>query len=117
MEKFVLSCCSTVDLNKKYLEKRNISYLCFHYFLDGVEHADDFGESIPYKDFYKKMVDGASTKTSQINVETYYTYFENIIKSGKPLLHLTLSSGISGTFNSATIAKNMILEKYNDAKS
>ena len=116
MENFVLSCCSTCDLNKKYLEKRNISYLCFHYFLDGVEHVDDFGESIPYKEFYKKMVDGATTKTSQINVETYFEYFEKFIKEGKALLHLTLSSGISGTFNAATIAKNMILEKYKDAK-
>lgn len=117
MNKFLLSCCSTSDLNVKHYKDRGIRYICFHYFLDGIEHKDDFGETLPISEFYKKMEQGAMTKTSQLNAQDYYNYFENLINEGyKEILHLTLSSGISGTFNSARIAVNMINEKYKDVK-
>lgn len=113
---YVISCCSTADLPKEYLEKKNIKYICFHYQLDGVDHLDDLGQTIPFDEFYKKMEEGADTKTSQINVEEYEEYFESIVKEGKDIIHLTLSSGISGTINSANIAKDMVLDKYPDRK-
>lgn len=113
---YVISCCSTVDLPKDFFEKKNIRYICFHYQLDGVDYLDDLGQTIPFDEFYKKMEDGADTKTSQINVEEYEEYFESIVKEGKDIIHLTLSSGISGTINSANIAKDMVLDKYPDRK-
>ena len=117
MNKYLLSCCSTSDLNVKHYKDRGIRYICFHYFLDGIEHKDDFGETLPISEFYKKMEQGAMTKTSQLNAQDYYNYFENLINEGyKEILHLTLSSGISGTINSAKIAVNMIEEKYKDVK-
>lgn len=116
MSDYVLSCCSTVDLSKKFLEERDVKFLSFHYFLDDVEHVDDFGTSLPLKEFYKKMVDGVMTRTSQISVNDYKDYFESFLKEGKDVLHLTLSSGISGTFNSACIAKTMLEELYPDRK-
>ena len=117
MNKYLLSCCSTSDLNVKHYKDRGIRYICFHYFLDGIEHKDDFGETLPISEFYKKMEQGAMTKTSQLNAQDYYNYFENLINEGyKEILHLTLSSGISGTINSAKIAVNMINEKYKDVK-
>lgn len=117
MNKFLLSCCSTSDLDVNHYKKRNIKYLCFHYFLDGVEHKDDFGETLPLADFYKKMEEGAMTKTSQLNAQDYFNYFENLINEGHTqILHLTLSSGISGTINSARLAVNMVEEKYPNAK-
>lgn len=117
MNKFLLSCCSTSDLNVKHYKDRGIRYICFHYFLDGIEHKDDFGETLPISEFYKKMEQGALTKTSQLNAQDYYNYFENLINEGyKEILHLTLSSGISGTINSARIAVNMINEKFKDVK-
>ena len=113
---YVISCCSTVDLPKDFFEKKNIRYICFHYQLDGVDYLDDLGQTIPFDEFYKKMENGADTKTSQINVEEYEEYFESIVKEGKDIIHLTLSSGISGTINSANIAKDMVLDKYPDRK-
>lgn len=43
MSDYILSCCSTADLTKEHFAARDIHYVCFHYFLDGVEHADDLG--------------------------------------------------------------------------
>ena len=62
------------------------------------------------------MSEGADTKTSQINADEYEKYFEGFLKQGKDLLHVTLSSGISGTINSALIAADNLKEKYPDRK-
>lgn len=116
MNKFILSCCSTADLSKEHFEARDISYICFHYELDGVQYPDDLGQSMPFDKFYQAMVDGSSTKTSQVNADEYETYFRKFLEEGHDILHLTLSSGISSTINSAMIAKNTLQEEYPDRK-
>jgi len=77
---------------------------------------DDLGQSMPFDKFYQAMVDGADTKTSQISAGEYEEYFESFLKEGKDVLHLTLSSGISGTINSANVAREMLKEKYPERK-
>ena len=116
MNNYILSCCSTVDLSKEHLDSRNIKYACFHYFLDGKEYMDDLGMSIPIDKFYKAMVDGADTRTSQINAAEFEEYFESFLKEGKDVLHVAFSSGLSGTYNSAIIAANELRERYPDRK-
>ena len=116
MQDFILSCCSTADLTKEHFEERNINYICMHYYLDDLHYLDDLGQSMGFDEFYKAMQNGAETKTSQINAAEFEEYFEGFLKEGKDILHVSLSSGISGTFNSANIAKDMLLEKYPDRK-
>lgn len=116
MNHYILSCCSTADLSKEHFDKRNISYICFHFELDGKQYPDDLGQSIPFDQFYQAMADGADTRTSQINAEEFMEYFESFLKEGKDIVHVTLSSGITGVYNSACIAKEELLEKYPDRK-
>ncbi len=116
MAEYILSCCSTADLPKGHFDRRDISYICFHFELDGVQYLDDLGKSIPFDQFYAAMAQGADTKTSQINVDEFITYFEPFLKNGKDILHLSLSSGISGVLNSAMVARETLLEQYPDRK-
>ena len=116
MANYILSCCSTADLSKEHFENRGISYICFHYFMDGKEYLDDLGQTIPFDKFYQAMVDGADTKTSQINIQEYFEYFESLLKEGKDILHISLSSGLSGTVKSARAAADIASEKYPDRK-
>lgn len=116
MSDYVLSCCSTADLTKEHFDSRNISYICFHYELDGKSYLDDLGQSMPLADFYRAMQNGADTRTSQINAEEYESYFEGFLREGKDLLHVCLSSGISGSVNSAMIAKANLEERYPERK-
>ena len=113
---FVLSCCSTADLTKEHFEKRNIQYVCFHYELDGVTYPDDLGQTMPFEEFYQRMVDGADTKTAQVNIQEYLEYFTPFLEQGKDILHLTLSSGISGSHNSAVNAANIARERFPERK-
>ena len=116
MGKFVISCCSTADLSEEHFKERNISYICFHFELDGKEYPDDLGKSIPFDQFYQAMQNGAETKTSQINMEEFVQYFEPFLKEGYDILHVTLSSGITGVVNSANLARDMLAERYPERK-
>ena len=116
MNDFIISCCSTADLSKEHFEQRSIHYICFHYELDGKQYSDDLGQTMSFDAFYTAMLNGADTKTSQINAEEFEEYFEPFLKEGKDILHLCLSSGITGVVNSANIAKDNLLERYPDRK-
>lgn len=113
---YVLSCCSTADLSQEHFLARDISYICFHYELDGVPYPDDLGKTVPFDRFYQAMVDGATTKTSQINVEEYCEYFRSFLQQGRDVVHVSLSSGISGTVNSARIAAEMMAGEFPQQK-
>ena len=112
MSDYVLSCCSTADLSKEHFEKRDIRYICFHYMLDGKEYMDDLGQTMSFEDFYGRMSQGASTATSQVNITEYVDFFSAIAEQGKDIVHVTLSSGISGTVNSAKNAALIVKERY-----
>lgn len=116
MAKYVLSCCSTADLTQEHFEKRNIHYICFHFYLNGKQYPDDLGKSYPFDQFYKAMANGAETKTSQVNVDEFIDYFTPFLEQGFDILHVCLSSGLSGVYNSAQIARSDLLEKYPDRK-
>lgn len=116
MKEYVISCCSTADLSEEHFNKRNISYICFHFELDGKQYTDDLGKSMPFDKFYKAMKEGAETKTSQVNAQEFEEYFEGYLKEGKDILHVSLSSGLSGVINSAMVAKANLEEKYPDRK-
>lgn len=112
MKNFILSCCSTADLSKEYLQQRDIHYVCFHYEIDGQHYLDDLGETMSMETFYHAMANGALTRTSQVNVQEYTEHFRQILKTGNDILHLTLSSGISGTLNSARIAAEALRDEF-----
>ena len=116
MSNFVLSCCSTADLSANKLEELNVSYICSSFRLGDVTYPDDLGKTVSYKDFYKAMEDGVATATSQINQDEFKDYFTEILKSGKDILHLSLSSGLSGTYNSARLAVEDLKAEFPDRK-
>lgn len=112
MADYVLSCCSTADLTKEHLEARNIRYVSFHFFLNGKEYSDDLGESVPFDEFYAELAAGAETRTSQVNISEYVEYFTPFLEEGKDIVHVCLSSGLSGTVNSARNAALIVRERY-----
>ena len=116
MSDFVLSACSTADISKAHFASRNISYICFHYFLNDVEYEDDLYTTMTAEAFYQAMVDGADTRTSQVNISEYLDYFTGFLEQGKDILHLTLSSGISGSYTSAVNAAAIARERYPERK-
>ena len=116
MNSYVLSCCSTADLSQQHFDDRNIHYIYFHFSLNDRQYTDDLGKSISFADFYEAMRRGADTKTSQVNEDEFKAYFTPFLEAGKDIVHVCLSSGISGVYNSAMLAKKALEEKYPERK-
>ncbi len=116
MANYIISCCSTADLSKEHFEKRNIKYICFHYFLNGSEYKDDLGESLSFKDFYAAIEKKVKTRTSQVNADEFVEYFTEFLENGQDIIHVSLSSGLSGVSSSARIAAEELREKYPDRR-
>ena len=116
MRQFILTCCSTADMTKEFFDKREIPYICFHFHIGEKEYSDDLGQTIPFGSFYQMSRDGAQPTTSQVNVGEFEAFWEPFLKEGKDILHISLSSGLSGSYNSACTARDDLKAKYPDRK-
>jgi fatty acid-binding protein DegV len=80
--------------------------------MDGVEYPDDLGQTIPFDEFYQRIADGAQPTTSQVNQQAYEEFWTPMLEGGEDILHVTLSGGLSGSVNSANLARLSLAEKF-----
>lgn len=106
---------SNCDLPAEYIEKNNIAVIKMLYHFKGRDVEDDFGKTVGYKEFYDALRKGELPTTSQINVFTFQEEFKKYIKMGKSIIYIGFSSALTGGFNNANLARNMIMEEYKDA--
>ncbi len=114
MKDYVITVNSTVDLPKEWLEERHVPVIPLKYTIDGETYTDM--EGLSAKEFFDKLREGKMSTTSQVNPEEAADILEPFLKTGKDILHLGFSSGLSGTLNSMKIAGEMLQEKYPDSK-
>lgn len=112
MANFMLTCCSTVDLAADFLAKRQIPFICFHFTMEGKEYPDDLGASMPFDVFYARIAAGAHPTTSQVNEGEYIDFFTPFLEQGHDVVHLSLSSGLSGSYQSACIARDELRARF-----
>jgi len=116
MSEYILSCCSTVDITEEKLNALDVRHICNRFTLNGVPYEDDLGKTMPYSEFYDRIRKGETGVTSLINTVDYVDYFADLLSTGKDVLHVTLSSGLSGTFQSALAAADILKERFPDRK-
>ena len=116
MRDYILSCESTADLTAEHFAARDIKYVCFHFALAGNEYIDDLGASVPFEEFYREVGAGTETRTSQVNVSEYEAFWTPFLDDGKDVVHVCLSSGLSGSINSARNAALILEDRYPDRK-
>ncbi len=113
---YILSCCSYTDLSAQKMKELDIKYICTPYMMDGITYIDDLGETTSYEEFYKAMEQGAITSTSQLNQNELADYFRELLKTGQDMIHISLSSGLSGVSNSARLAVEDMKKEFPDRK-
>ncbi len=116
MNDYVVSCCSTADLDHAWYERRQIYTVPFHIVVGDEDIEDDMGVTITQEQLFSRMLAGEEAHSSQVTVGAYLEHFERFLEQGLDILHITLSSGISGTLNSAVNARKELLEKYPERK-
>lgn len=113
---FILSCESTVDMPFSYVNGRDIPVIFYSYMVDGVNYVDDMlrdPEALPR--FYKMLEAGKLPTTTQLNSYQYKEYFDGLLQKGD-LLHITLGTGMTKSYQNALIAAEDLREKYPDRK-
>ena len=113
---FIISCCTTTDLDRAHYERRDIRTIGFHYVVNGKAYVDGEEGGLTIKEFYQHIRKGADTSTSQVSVGEYVDYFRELLQEGKDILHITLSSGISNTVQSANAAADMLRTDFPDRR-
>lgn len=114
---FILATDSSCDLDYNYLEKEKVHIFKIIIEKDGESFEDDLGiSSYHHKDLYNKLRQGSNVKTSLPSPEIFKAFFIKCAKENHPVLYIALSSGGSGTYQAAVIAKNEVLESFPNAK-
>lgn len=107
---------SGCDLSLDYVKENNIEVVPLMVNINGKFIPDDLGQTLSHAEFFKLIREGAMPTTTQVNIGTFYEVFKKYIEKGDEIVYIGLSSALSGTYNSAVKAKEMILEEYSDAK-
>ncbi len=116
MAAYILSCESVADLTKEHFAEKDIHWVPFHFAVDGTEYSDNLGESYPFEAFYEKVGSGADVRTSQVNVSEYVAFWTPFLEEGKDIVHVSFSSGLSGTINSARNAAAILQDSFPERK-
>ncbi len=109
---YVIITETTCDLPQEYYAKNDITAITLTYALDGTEYDGSFENSLSPNLFYDKLRKGIMAKTSAVGPETFSNVFEPVLESGRDILYVAFSSGLSSTYQNACIAKDELLEKY-----
>ena len=112
---FKLMTDSTADLDEKWARAHEVDILGLHITLDGVVY-ETVGENRLSSDILlEQMKNGSKPTTSQVNVGQFEEAFRRYAEAGEAVLYLAFSSVLSGTYQSAVMAREMILEEYPEA--
>ena len=74
------------------------------------------GEAMDSHSFYQLLSQGELAQTSAPNVEEFKAVWRPILQSGRDLLYLGFSSGLSGTYHNAAIAAEDLREEFPEAR-
>ena len=109
---------STADLSEDYLQKYDIEVLGMTVTI-GDQTFPTIGEnSLSNEHLLREIKAGKTVQTSQINSGQFSELFKKFISQNpeEEIVYLAFSSGLSGTYQSAVIAREMVLEEYPQAK-
>ncbi|HEQ2152273.1 TPA: DegV family protein [Streptococcus pyogenes] len=112
---FTIMTDSTADLNQTWAEDHDIVLIGLTILCDGEVYETVGPNRISSDYLLKKMKAGSHPQTSQINVGEFEKVFREHAKNNKALLYLAFSSVLSGTYQSALMARDLVREDYPDA--
>ncbi|HGE9223546.1 TPA: DegV family protein [Streptococcus pyogenes] len=112
---FTIMTDSTADLNQTWAEDHDIVLIGLTILCDGEVYETVGPNRISSDYLLKKMKAGSHPQTSQINVGEFEKVFREHARNNKALLYLAFSSVLSGTYQSALMARDLVREDYPDA--
>lgn len=113
---FAIFTDTSANIPSPVLAEYDLGCIPFSFFYNGEEHTSLDTESFDYNGYYAMIAKGVEVTTSQINPQRFVEHFEPFLKEGKDVLFVSMSSGISSSYNSSTIAAAQLKEAYPERK-
>ena len=105
MKKIKIVTDSNAGLSKEEAERLGVYIVPMPFIIDGEEYFE--GENVTEKEFYDRLRNGADVKTSQPSTLFLEELFTELLKENDEVVSIPMSSGLSGTFDSANmLSKN-----------
>ena len=114
LNNYVIFTDVTSDLPADICKKNGIRILNMNFSVDDKEYHSLDEMSIT--EFYKKMREGSTTKTSQVTMETGEICFKEVLDAGFDILCICFSSALSGTYNAMRMTAESLAEQYPNRK-
>lgn len=106
---------STADLDPHWVAEHEVDVLGLTISCDGKTYQTVGSDALSSSELLAMMKAGSKPQTSQVNIGEFEAYFRKQAQEGHPVLYIAFSSVLSGTYQSAVMAREMVLEDYPDA--
>lgn len=117
MKNYVIITDSTTDLPPNIVDELSIEVIPMTFEIEGKSYLNyPDNRKLDAHEFYEMVRKGSKSTTSLVNMARFMELFEPIIKSGKDIMYIAFSSGLSGTYNASLLAAEALKEKYHDCK-
>ncbi|MDR1697777.1 MAG: DegV family protein, partial [Erysipelotrichaceae bacterium] len=112
-KKFVISADTSADFYQSQYEASGIHYILMGVVYNGQEKFEVYNSEKEFETFYENLKKGALPTTTQLNYFELSEYFKSVLAKEPEgdIIHVTLSSGLSGTHNNALMAASDLNEK------
>ena len=114
MSDYLITTDNMTDLPDSYFQEHGLGVMSLTYMIDGKTYSKK--NELPYKEFYAKMRAGSMPTTSQVNPDEAKEELKAFLERTNRLIHIAFSSGLSGSYNSARIAAEELMEENPDVK-
>ena len=117
MKQFILATDACSDLTAEIVKKHDIAIIPMVLEIEGKTYTHHFDErELSLNDFYNQLRDKKVSRTSLVNVGEFVQFFTGLLEKGQDILYVALSSALSGTYQSAMMAIDMLKDDYPDRK-
>lgn len=105
----------SIDVDRDFAQSHDLRYVPMEYVLgDDTFYCNRPEDDEMMHNYYDKLRQKVRTQTSQITPSHYRDIFEPIVKDGQQAIYLSLSSGLSNTYESALLAVEELREDYDN---
>lgn len=108
---------STTDLTPELIQELDVQVIPLCYMMGGkTYHNIPGGGEMTDKEFYAKLRAGSMSTTTQVNSEEFLHVFTPLLEAGQDVLYIAFSSGLSGTYQSAVLAREELKQRFPDRR-
>lgn len=112
-QSYVIFSDISADIPAGYAKENDIRFISMRYSLGDEDRVcEEIETEEVLKQFYNGQRNGDLTRTSQISPQVYMDVFTPVLREGKDILYLALSSGLSSTYQSSCLAAGQLKEQF-----